>query len=40
MPTRAWTKRWQVDRPGKFPTMKQAGVYSAVVALPQGGRRA
>jgi branched-chain amino acid transport system substrate-binding protein len=28
--TRAWTKRWQVDRPGKFPTMNQAGVYSAV----------
>ncbi len=29
--TRAWTKRWQVDRPGKFPTMNQAGVYSAVL---------
>jgi branched-chain amino acid transport system substrate-binding protein len=28
--TRAWTKRWQADRPGKFPTMVQAGVYSAV----------
>jgi branched-chain amino acid transport system substrate-binding protein len=28
--TRAWTKRWQVERPGKFPTMNQAGVYSAV----------
>ncbi|HET7806379.1 MAG TPA: ABC transporter substrate-binding protein [Pseudolabrys sp.] len=27
---RAWTKRWQVERPGKFPTMVQAGVYSAV----------
>jgi branched-chain amino acid transport system substrate-binding protein len=27
---RAWTKRWQVDRPGKFPTMVQAGVYSAI----------
>jgi branched-chain amino acid transport system substrate-binding protein len=27
---RAWTKRWQVDRPGKFPTMNQAGVYSAI----------
>jgi branched-chain amino acid transport system substrate-binding protein len=27
---RAWTKRWQADRPGKFPTMVQAGVYSAV----------
>jgi branched-chain amino acid transport system substrate-binding protein len=28
--TRAWTKRWQVQRPGKFPSMVQAGVYSAV----------
>jgi branched-chain amino acid transport system substrate-binding protein len=28
--TRAWTKRWQADRPGKFPSMVQAGVYSAV----------
>jgi branched-chain amino acid transport system substrate-binding protein len=27
---RAWTKRWRVERPGKFPTMGQAGVYSAV----------
>src|SRR5882757_6001716 len=27
---RAWTKRWQVERPGKFPTMVQAGVYSGV----------
>ncbi len=27
---RAWTKRWQVEHPGKFPTMVQAGVYSAV----------
>jgi branched-chain amino acid transport system substrate-binding protein len=29
---RAWTKRWQAERnaPGKFPTMVQAGVYSAV----------
>jgi branched-chain amino acid transport system substrate-binding protein len=28
---RAWTKRWQAERnaPGKFPTMVQAGVYSA-----------
>src|SRR5262249_4108883 len=25
---RAWTKRWQVERPGKFPTMVQAGVSS------------
>jgi branched-chain amino acid transport system substrate-binding protein len=29
--TRAWTKRWQVDLPGKFPTMNQAGVYSATL---------
>jgi len=27
---RAWTKRWQVERPGKFPTMVQAGVYSGI----------
>ena len=27
---RAWTKRWQVERPGKFPTMVQAGVYSGL----------
>ena len=27
---RAWTKRWQVERPGKIPTMVQAGVYSGV----------
>ena len=27
---RAFTKRFQVERPGKFPTMVQAGVYSAV----------
>jgi branched-chain amino acid transport system substrate-binding protein len=27
---RAWTKRWQAERRGKFPTMVQAGVYSAV----------
>ena len=25
---RAWTKRWQAERPGKFPTMIHAGVYS------------
>src|SRR3984893_1578870 len=25
--TRAWTKRWQVERPGKFPAMTVAGVY-------------
>src|SRR5580704_17020927 len=28
---RAWTKRWQAERPGKFPTMVQAGVYSGVI---------
>jgi branched-chain amino acid transport system substrate-binding protein len=27
---RAFTKRWQAERAGKFPTMVQAGVYSAV----------
>jgi substrate-binding family protein len=27
---RAWTKRWQAERPGKIPTSAQAGVYSAV----------
>ena len=27
---RAWTKRLQAERPGKFPTMVQAGVYSAM----------
>ena len=27
---RAWTKRWQAERPGKFPTMVQAGVYAGV----------
>jgi branched-chain amino acid transport system substrate-binding protein len=27
---RAFTKRWQAQMPGKFPTMVQAGVYSAV----------
>jgi branched-chain amino acid transport system substrate-binding protein len=27
---RAFTKRWQAERPGKFPTMVQAGVYSAI----------
>ena len=29
--TRAWTKRWQVERPGKFPTTVQAGVYAATL---------
>jgi branched-chain amino acid transport system substrate-binding protein len=28
---RAWTKRWQAERPGKFPSMAQAGVYSSVL---------
>ncbi len=28
---RAWTKRWQVERPGKIPTMVHAGVYSSVL---------
>jgi len=28
---RAWTKRWQAQRPGKFPTMVVAGVYSATM---------
>jgi branched-chain amino acid transport system substrate-binding protein len=28
---RAWTKRWQADRPGKYPTMVHAGVYSSVM---------
>ena len=28
---RAWTKRWQAERPGKFPSMVPAGVYSAVL---------
>ena len=27
---RTWTKRWQQERSGKFPTMVQAGVYSGV----------
>jgi branched-chain amino acid transport system substrate-binding protein len=28
---RAWSKRWQVERPGKFPTMIHAGVYSGIL---------
>jgi branched-chain amino acid transport system substrate-binding protein len=28
--SRAWTRRWQAERPGKIPTSAQAGVYSAV----------
>jgi branched-chain amino acid transport system substrate-binding protein len=41
---RAWTKRWQAERPGKFPTMIHAGVYAgtlhylkAVAALKASG---
>ena len=29
--TRAWTKRWQAERPGKYPNMNQAGVYAATL---------
>ena len=29
--TRAWTKRWQTQRPGKFPTTVQAGAYAATL---------
>jgi len=28
---RIWTKRWQTQRPGKFPAMTVAGVYAAVL---------
>jgi len=28
---RAFTKRWQMTRPGKFPSMVPAGVYSSVI---------
>jgi branched-chain amino acid transport system substrate-binding protein len=28
---RAWTKRWQAERPGKVPTMIHAGIYSSVL---------
>jgi branched-chain amino acid transport system substrate-binding protein len=28
---RAWTKRWQQDRPGKWPTMIHAGVYASIL---------
>ncbi len=28
---RAWTKRWQQERPGKIPTMVQAGVYAGIL---------
>src|SRR5499433_2657430 len=27
---RAWTKRWQQERPNKFPTMIHAGVYAGI----------
>jgi branched-chain amino acid transport system substrate-binding protein len=27
---RNWTKRWQQERPNKFPTMVQAGVYAGI----------
>ncbi len=29
--TRAWAKRWQEDRQGRFPNMNQAGVYGATL---------
>ncbi len=29
--TRAWSKRWQADRPGKYPNINQAGDYAAVL---------
>jgi branched-chain amino acid transport system substrate-binding protein len=29
--TRAWTKRWQAERPGKFPAMTVAGVYGVTL---------
>jgi branched-chain amino acid transport system substrate-binding protein len=29
--TRAWTKRWQAEMPGKFPNMNQAGDYAATL---------
>jgi branched-chain amino acid transport system substrate-binding protein len=28
---RAWTKRWQQERPGKLPTMVHAGVYAGIM---------
>src|SRR6476659_10181276 len=27
----AWSKRWQAERPGKFPTMIHAGVYAGIL---------
>ncbi len=29
--SRAWTRRWQAERPGKVPTMIHAGVYSSLI---------
>ncbi len=29
--SRAWTRRWQAERPGKWPTMGHAGVYAGVL---------
>jgi branched-chain amino acid transport system substrate-binding protein len=29
--TRAWTKRWQQERPGKWPNMAHAGNYASVL---------
>jgi branched-chain amino acid transport system substrate-binding protein len=29
--SRAWTKRWQAEHPGKWPTMEHAGVYAGVL---------
>ncbi len=28
---REWTKRWQKERPGKYPTMIHAGVYAGII---------
>ncbi len=28
---RAWTKRWQMERAGKIPTMVHAGVYAGIL---------
>ena len=28
---RAWSKRWQAERPGKYPTMIHAGVYAGIL---------
>lgn len=28
---RTWTKRWQQERPGKYPTMIHAGVYAGIL---------